>query len=108
MIKCQVCGHDGEIFAACSICGGVIFAYCEECLKSGAEPWYDLATYIAFSGGKYPEDINESFREAAKATCERLNRTEEDFIKTVNEILNEGVTYSPELLEGLGEDINDL
>ena len=104
MSKCDVCVHDGETFVACSICGGISFAYCKECLKVGAEPWECLAIYIAFSGGKYPENINESFREAVKATCERLNKTEEDFIKRVDDILdgglfNEGDTYSPELLE---------
>lgn len=90
MSKCAVCGHDGETFVACSICGGISLAYCKECLKVGAEPWYDLATYIAFSSAKYPEEISEQFCDAVKGTCERLNKTEEDFIKTVDDILNEG------------------
>lgn len=89
MNKCNVCGREIQTYVACSMCGGISLSYCKECLESGAEPWFNLATYIAFSGGKYPDDINESFREAVKATCKRLNKTEEDFIKTVDDILNE-------------------
>ena len=89
MSKCDVCGHDGETFVACSACGGTTFQYCHDCLAAGAEPWGELADYIAICGN-YPEDINDAFCEIVRNTCERLGKTEEDFIKTVDNILNEG------------------
>ena len=54
--KCAVCGKEGEVFVACSTCGAISFAYCEDCLNIGAEPYGALVEYISCAGDS-PEDI---------------------------------------------------
>lgn len=39
MSKCDVCGKETEVFVASSSCGGMSYAYCQECLNSGREPY---------------------------------------------------------------------
>lgn len=80
--KCSVCGKTGDVFVASSMCGAMSLAYCEECLAAGAEPWGDLAAYISLAG-RYPDDINEEYREIVRDTCRRLGRTEEEFAAAV-------------------------
>lgn len=83
MSKCAVCGRDGETFVACSMCGGITLRYCHDCLLAGVEPWDELVNYIAICGN-YPEDIDNVFCDIVRDTCERLGKTEDDFIKDVN------------------------
>lgn len=87
MKRCDVCGANTETFVCCSACGGMSFAYCEECLKAGAEPWGVLIDYISIAG-HYPEDINEDFREIVRNTCKRCGKTESEFAKLANELYN--------------------
>ena len=58
--KCAVCGKEGEVFVACSTCGAISFAYCEDCLNIGAEPYGALVEYISCAGDS-PEDINDTY-----------------------------------------------
>ena len=50
MGKCDVCGKEAEIFVVCSSCGPISFAYCQECLNAGREP------YDALVGMGLPSD----------------------------------------------------
>ena len=87
--KCAVCGAEGPVFVCSGMCGGISNAYCEECLRSGAEPWGDLVFYISCAGS-YPEDINVAYREIVRATCDRLGKTEQEFTDAVKqELLDE-------------------
>lgn len=80
--RCDVCGREGDVFVACSACGAESFAYCVDCLRSGAEPWDALVPYISIAG-VYPDNINENYRDIVRATCERLGRTEEELAADV-------------------------
>lgn len=80
--KCSVCGRIGRVYVCSSLCGAMSNAYCEDCLDSGAEPWGDLVAYIALAG-RYPDDINEWYREVVRNTCRRLGHTEEEFAAAV-------------------------
>lgn len=80
--KCSVCGKYGNVTVCCSACGAQTLAYCDDCLLSGAEPWGELVFYISCAGN-YPEDINDTYKEIVKATCERLGKTEEEFAEAV-------------------------
>ena len=58
MSKCDVCGQEAETVVACSSCGAVSFAYCQECLNGGREP------YDALVGMGLPYDcLNKTYRE---------------------------------------------
>ena len=39
MSKCDVCGKETNTVVCCSSCGAISFAYCEECLNAGREPY---------------------------------------------------------------------
>lgn len=39
MGKCDVCGKEAETVVCCSSCGAISFAYCQECLNNGREPY---------------------------------------------------------------------
>ena len=80
--KCCVCSKEGPTFVCASACGAMTNAYCNECLDAGAEPWGDLVAYISIAG-RYPEEINEFYREVVRNTCKRLGRTEGEFAKAV-------------------------
>ena len=83
MCKCDVCGALTDTIVCCSACGGMTFAYCKECLESGAEPWDELVNYISIAG-HYPEEINSNYRDIVKDTCKRLGKSEDDFANAVN------------------------
>lgn len=86
--QCSVCGKTGEVFVCCSTCGAMSLAYCKECLDAGAEPWNDLVAYVSLAG-RYPDDINETYRKIVRDTCMRLSRTEEEFAAAVDKSIVE-------------------
>lgn len=77
--KCQVCGKNSDnLIVAASTCGAMSFAYCPECLESGAEPYGELVLYVSLAGSK-PEDINDMYKEIIDCTLKRLNIQKEKF-----------------------------
>ncbi len=84
--KCAVCGKQTEVYVASSSIGAVTYAYCEDCLRAGAEPWSDLVFNCAICG-PYPESVNTQFRETVRNTCRHLGKTEEEFQADVNEAI---------------------
>lgn len=57
MGKCDVCGKEAETVVCCSSCGAVSYAYCQECLNAGREP-YDALVGMGLIYGC----INKSYR----------------------------------------------
>lgn len=58
MGKCDVCGKEAETVVCCSSCGAISFAYCQECLNTGREP------YDALIGMGLTSDIfNKSYKQ---------------------------------------------
>ena len=94
--KCAVCGKEGEVFVACSACGAISFAYCEDCLNTGAEPYGALVEYISCAGDS-PEDINDTYLKIIRDTLSRLNITEEQFWKDVKQSIIDENEYLKEL-----------
>lgn len=58
MGKCDVCGKETETFVACSSCGAISFAYCQECLNAGREP-YDALVGMGLTSGC----INKTYKQ---------------------------------------------
>ena len=58
MSKCAVCNKDTNTTVCCSSCGGISFAYCDECLQAGREP-YDALVGM----GLYYDEINKGYQE---------------------------------------------
>lgn len=58
MGKCDVCGKETDVFVCCSSCGGISFAYCQECLRAGREP-YDALVGM----GLISDCINQTYKQ---------------------------------------------
>ena len=58
MGKCDVCGKEAETVVCCSSCGAISFAYCQECLNSGREP-YDALVGMGLTS----DMINKSYKQ---------------------------------------------
>ena len=59
--RCDVCGKEGLVVTNRSSFGPFDFHYCEECFRTGAEPyWFTVSTVALF--GLWPDDVNEAFQ----------------------------------------------
>lgn len=57
MNKCDVCGKETKTIVCSSTCGAISFAYCEDCLRNGIEP-YDALVGM----GLFYADINTNYK----------------------------------------------
>lgn len=72
--QCSVCGWQGAVGTACSSLGAVSFAFCKDCLASGAEPFAMLAYTVAVCGGL--DNMVAAIRDVTvPATLRRTRRT---------------------------------
>lgn len=76
--KCEVCGKEGPVVVCSSTLGPFSFAYCEDCLHAGAEPYWFTVNAVALCG-LWPDDVNEAFQEKIRSVLKYLNRSEEVF-----------------------------
>ena len=84
MGKCDVCGKETEVFAACSACGAISFSYCQECMSAGIEP-YDALVGMAL----YVDEFNESFKEQILLPSLKFHgKTMEEFELDVQKMLD--------------------
>lgn len=81
--KCAVCGKETEVVACASSMGAISFAYCEDCLNKGLEPYDAMVDYIACAG-RFPDDINPAYQEHCRNILKELNISEEQFIADVD------------------------
>jgi hypothetical protein len=80
---CAVCGKETDVVACASSMGAISFAYCEDCLNKGLEPYNAMVDYIACAG-RFPDDINAAYQEHCRNICRELNISEEKFIADVD------------------------
>ena len=85
-MRCDVCGKEDKIFVAASAYGPVSFAYCEECLQNGREPYGAIVSYIACAG-HFPDDINEEYQEDVRRQLVLHGISEEQFIQDVEDAI---------------------
>ena len=75
MGKCDVCGKEAETVGCCSSCGGASFAYCQECLSAGREP-YDALVGM----GLIYDCINKTYKQKILLPSLKFyNKTIEEF-----------------------------
>ena len=58
MDTCDVCGKEAETVVCCSSCGAISFAYCQECLNNGREP-YDALVGMGLTS----DIINKTYKQ---------------------------------------------
>ena len=76
--KCDVCGREGPVVRNKSIFGPFDFSYCEECFRTGMEPYWFTVNTVALRG-LWPEDIGEAFQMKVRSILKYLNRSEDSF-----------------------------
>ena len=85
-MKCDVCGRDANCTVAASAFGPISFAYCDDCLRQGKEPYGAVVDYIACAG-HFPDDINEIYQEEVRRQLKLHNVSEKDFIRDVDAVI---------------------
>jgi hypothetical protein len=84
-LRCDVCGKPAQVVAA-SAYGAISYAFCKECLTNGLEPYGGVVTYIACAG-RFPEEINETYRADVRRMLPLWGKSEEEFIHDVDEMI---------------------
>ena len=96
--KCDVCGKEADVTVCCSVFGAFSYAYCEDCLKSGLEPYWAMVNYIA-NAGRFPDDINEVYQEVCRDILGKLGISEEQFAADVKKTIDDEYEYFVRLRE---------
>ena len=99
---CAVCGKKAEVVVCCSAFGAVSYAYCENCLTNGLEPYWAMVNSIACAG-RFPEDISEEYQKLCRDILGKLGISEEQFISDVNKSIDAEYEYYMSLRENENE-----
>lgn len=82
-----------NIHAVSSGFGAFTIGVCDECILSGRDSYGLMVSYIGCAG-RFPDDINEPYREEVRYQLKLHGKTEEQFIKDVDD-------YSKDLMEAM-------
>ena len=94
MNRCEACGKEtDQIYTVCSMFGAFTMGICEGCLKEGRDSYSLMVSEIAYCG-RFPDDINEAYREEVRYQLKLHGITEEQFIKDVDD-------YNKDLIEAM-------
>ena len=84
---CDVCGRPATKVAS-SAYGAISYAFCDQCLQKGVEPYRGVVAYIACAG-RFPDDINSTYQKDIRRMLPLWGKTEEEFIQDVNKEMKE-------------------
>ena len=77
-LKCDVCGGSSNK-ARASRCGSISWAYCDDCLKSHAEPYDAMVSYFSLADYKTYDEFKGSWKKIVDDTLLRIGKTVEQF-----------------------------
>jgi hypothetical protein len=87
--KCEACGAKNVKGAvACSLFGSYSGSWCEKCLREGRDSYSQMVSYISCAG-PWPDGINESFQEEVRRQLKLHNKTEEEFKRDLDKMLED-------------------
>lgn len=101
--RCNVCGKETDVVVCCSTMGAISYAYCKECYENMVEPYDAMVSYIACAG-RFPDDINETYRGIVRRSLQYLGKTEEQFIADVD---HESYLFEEPCDTGFGDTIEE-
>lgn len=84
-LRCNVCGKPARVVAA-SAYGATSYAFCNDCLAKGLEPYSGVVAYIACAG-HFPEEINDTYRADVRRMLPLWGKTEAEFIRDVDAMI---------------------
>ena len=79
--------------AVSSAFGAFTLSVCDDCALSGRDSYGLMVSYIGCAG-RFPDDINEAYREEVRYQLKLHGKTEEQFIKDVDD-------YDKDLMEAM-------
>ena len=83
--KCEVCGKNDSIGVCCVPGIPISCAYCEECLKVNAHPWWILVANTSCIGGL--KNAADWWKKMVEDTCKHLGKTIDEFNSEVEEAI---------------------
>lgn len=94
MKQCDCCKRwVSNTHAVSSVFGAFTLSVCDECALSGRDSYGLMVSYIGCAG-RFPDDINEAYREEVRCQLKLHGKTEEQFIKDVDD-------YDKDLMEAM-------
>lgn len=100
MNKCDACGKETtQMYVISSAFGAFTIGICDECLTSGRDSYGLMVSYIGCAG-RFPDDINEAYREAVRCQLKLHGKTEEQFIKDVDDYIKDLMEAMESYAEG--------
>lgn len=81
---CEVCKQNVSVGVYCVPSVPISCAYCEECGKANAHPWWVLVSNTACGGGSL-DKMALWWREMVEDTCKHLGKTLDEFNSDVQE-----------------------
>ena len=92
--QCDCCKRwVSDTHAVASAFGAFTIGICDECLNSGRDSYGLMVSYIGCAG-RFPDDINEAYREEVRYQLKLHGKTEKQFIKDVDD-------YNKDLMEAM-------
>ena len=82
-----------DTHAVSSVFGAFTLSVCDDCALSGRDSYSLMVSYIGCAG-RFPDDINEAYREEVSFQLKLHGKTEEQFIKDVD-------AYNKDLMEAM-------
>ena len=83
-----MCGQQQKVAVLASTVGPISFAYCEQCLEAGAEPYWALVSYIA-GAGEWPDGISQAYQDFVRRNLQYHQKSEEEFASDVKQCIDE-------------------
>ena len=80
-LVCNVCHQNEAVGVFASNCGATSFAYCQECLDAGREPYGALVAHLV--GVPDMDAVAEWARPMVRATLQAEGKTEEQFFQDI-------------------------
>lgn len=92
MKQCDCCKKwVSNTHAVSSVFGAFTLSVCDDCALSGRDSYGLMVSYIGCAG-RFPDDINETYREEVRYQLKLHGKSEEQFIKDVDD-------YNKDLME---------
>lgn len=85
--------------AVASAFGAFTIGICDECALSGRDSYGLMVSYISCAG-RFPDDINEAYREEVRYQLNLHGKTEEQFIKDVDDMNKDLMEAMKDYAEG--------
>lgn len=90
---CEVCQKNESIGVASSSLGAISFAYCESCLRDGAEPYGLIVSILSMVGHNWQNAVAEYIHDIVSASLEASGKSYDELVHDVDNSIEEEDEY---------------